>query len=219
MHAIGRASPATKRPHNPMNWYERSLLPRLIDLAMRNPEATRYRRRMIPAARGRVLEIGVGSGLNLPFYGAQVTRLYALDPSPRLLDMARQRAPAGFDVEFLQRSAEDIPLERGTVDTVVTTWTLCSVPDALRALGEAKRVLKPGGTLLFVEHGLAPDARVQRWQQRLNPWWRLCAGGCNLDRRIDALVRDAGFETLQIETGYVKGPRPFNYTYCGCARA
>jgi SAM-dependent methyltransferase len=203
-----------------MSLYQRLLLPRLIDLVMRNPDAARYRGRMIPAARGRVLELGVGSGLNLPFYGAQVTRLYALDPSEKLIEMARRRHPrTGFPVEFLQRSAEDIPLDRAAVDTVVTTWTLCSVPDALRALGEAKRVLKPGGTLIFVEHGLAPDASVQRWQRRLNPCWRRCAGGCNLDRRIDQLVRDAGFETTRLDTAYLRGPRPLTYTYCGCARA
>lgn len=202
-----------------MSLYERFLLPRLIDLAMRNPQATRYRRKFIPAARGRVLELGAGSGLNLPFYGTGVTGLFALDPSAELLRLARRkRAPAGFPVEYLPCSAEAIPLADRSVDTVVSTWTLCSIPDALRALGEARRVLKPGGTLIFVEHGWAPDPGVQRWQQRLNPTWRRLAGGCNLDRRIDRLIREAGFDLADLHNEYLRGPRPFTYTYSGHAR-
>lgn len=195
------------------------MLPRLIDLAMRNKEATRYRRKTIPAAAGRVLEIGAGSGLNLPFYGASVTHLYALDPSPALLEMARAKRPSGgFPIEFFERSAEEIPLEARSVDTVVTTWTLCTVPDAAKALREARRVLEPGGTLLFVEHGHAPDPQVQKWQRRLDPLWSRVAGGCHLDRRIDRLLREAGFDILELENEYLKGPRPFTYTYRGHAR-
>lgn len=202
-----------------MGIYERWLLPRLVDLVMRNEEATRFRLRTIPAARGRVLEIGSGSGLNLPFYGAAVTRLYALDPSRPLLDMAgRKRPPAGFPVIFLERSAEEIPLESHSIDTVVTTWTLCTLPDPEKALHETRRVLKPQGTLLFAEHGLAPDPGVDRWQRRINPLWLRVAGGCNLDRRIDHLIREAGFEILELENEYAKGPRPFSYTYRGRAR-
>jgi len=200
--------------------YERWVLPRLIDLAMRNKEATRYRGKTIPAARGRVLELGAGSGLNLPFYGQEVALVYALDPSEALLRMARRkRPPGGVPVQFLEASAEEIPLESGSVDTVVSTWTLCSVPDAAQALREAKRVLKPGGVLLFTEHGCSPDPAVARWQRRLNPLWRRIAGGCNLDRRIDRLIGDAGFEGVEVETEYLRGPRPFTYTYSGRARA
>lgn len=200
--------------------YERWVLPRLIDFAMRNKEATRYRGKLVPAAQGRVLELGAGSGLNLAFYGNRVTQLFALDPSEALLTMARaRRARTDFPIEFLAHSAEEIPLASRSIDTVVSTWTLCSVPDALRALREAKRVLRSGGTLLFVEHGLAPDPQVQRWQRRLNPLWRRMAGGCNLDRGIDRLIEEAGFGSIEIDNEYLKGPRPFTYTYFGHARA
>jgi ubiquinone/menaquinone biosynthesis C-methylase UbiE len=200
--------------------YERWILPRLIDLAMRNKEVTRYRELTIPSASGRVLEIGSGSGLNLPFYGDQVKHLYALDPSTRLLQMARKKRPsASFPVEYLEASAETIPLDSRSVDTVVSTWTLCSVPDAARALREARRVLKPGGLLLFTEHGFAPEPRVQAWQRRLDPLWSRLAGGCHLDRKIDRLIRDAGFDIAEMTNEYLKGPRPMTYTYSGRARS
>lgn len=200
-----------------MGLYDRWILPRLLDLAMRNKEVRRQREKLVPRAAGRVLEIGAGSGLNLPFYGSGVERLYAVDPSAPLLEMARRKA-APFPVEFIERSAEALPLESGSVDTVLSTWTLCTVPDAARALREARRVLAPGGRLLFVEHGHAPDPSVAAWQKRLDPYWTRIAGGCHLDRRIDRLVREAGFELDQLENEYLKGPRPFTYTYRGSAR-
>jgi ubiquinone/menaquinone biosynthesis C-methylase UbiE len=200
--------------------YGRWVLPRLIDLAMRNTEVTRYRARTIPAAAGRVLEIGAGSGLNLRFYGGEVQHLYALDPSARLLQMARKKRPAAaFPVKYLEASAEEVPLDSRSIDTVVSTWTLCSVPDAARALSEARRVLKPGGLLLFTEHGFAPDPRVQAWQRRLDPLWSRVAGGCHLDRRIDRLIREAGFDIAEMTNEYLKGPRPITYTYSGQARS
>jgi len=200
-------------------FYERWVLPRLIDLAMRNKQVTRYREKTIPAAKGRVLEIGAGSGLNLRFYGPQVQHLYALDPSARLLQMAKRRQPAaGFPVEYLETSAEEIPLDSRSIDTVVSTWTLCSVPDAARALREARRVLKPGGLLLFTEHGYAPDPGVQAWQRRLDPLWTRMAGGCHLDRKIDRLIHEAGFDIVELTNEYLKGPRPMTYTYSGEAR-
>lgn len=202
-----------------MNFYEKWILPRLVDVAMRNKEATRYRSKIVPQARGSVLEIGVGSGLNLPFYGAGVEHLYALDPSEELLTMARKKARGiALPIEFLAHSGEEIPLDAGSVDTVVTTWTLCSIPDPAQALKEMKRVLKPGGTLLFAEHGLAPEAQVQRWQQRLNPLWSRFTGGCNLNRKIDQLIRAAGFQIANLETDYAKGPRPMSYIYSGRAQ-
>jgi ubiquinone/menaquinone biosynthesis C-methylase UbiE len=185
---------------------------------MRNKEARRYRERVIPQATGRVLEVGIGSGLNLPFYGAGVRHLFALEPSPELRRMAGRRTKdARFTVEFLDRSAEEIPLERASVDTVVTTWTLCTIPDAIHALQEMKRVLKPGGMLLFVEHGLAPDAGVRAWQRRLNPLWNRIGGGCNLDRKIDELIARSGFHLVDLETGYAKGPKPMSFIYSGRA--
>jgi ubiquinone/menaquinone biosynthesis C-methylase UbiE len=202
-----------------MNAYDKWILPRLTDLAMRSREATRYRLQVVPAACGTVLEIGVGSGLNLPFYGIGVDRLIALDPSEELLRMARKKADAApFPVEFLARSSEEIPSDDRSFDTVVTTWTLCSIPDPTRALSEMRRVLKPGGMLLFAEHGLAPEAGVRAWQERLNPLWRNVTGGCNLNRKPDELIRAAGFTIIQLDTAYAKGLRPMSYVYSGRAR-
>ncbi|MCL6646108.1 MAG: class I SAM-dependent methyltransferase [Dehalococcoidia bacterium] len=201
-----------------MSFYDRRILPWLIELCMRNREAQRYRERVIPAASGRVLEVGFGSGLNLPYYGSGVRHLFALEPSPELRRIAGPRiAGAPFTVEFLDRSAEEIPLESASVDTVVTTWTLCTIPDAARALAEMKRVLKPDGVLLFVEHGLAPEPRVQAWQRRLNPLWNRIGGGCNLDRKMDALIVSAGFRLAELHAEYARGFKALSYTYSGRA--
>jgi ubiquinone/menaquinone biosynthesis C-methylase UbiE len=199
--------------------YDRHILPRLLDFAMRNSEVARYRALLIPRARGRALEIGIGSGLNLPFYAGEVDHLYGVDPSAELLAMARKRTfGATFPVELFACSAETLPLGDASIDSAVTTFSLCTIPDPLAALNEVKRVLKPGATLLFAEHGLAPDASVERWQRRLNPLWRRLAGGCNLDRRIDALITQAGFEIVSIRREYAKAPRPMGYIYAGEAR-
>ena len=201
-----------------MNFYDRWVLPWLIDLGMRNKEARRYRERVIPMAMGEVLEVGIGSGLNLPFYGDGVRHLFALEPSPELRKMANRRTKGSrFTVEFLDRTAEEIPLERGSVETVVTTWTLCTIPDAIRALEEMKRVLKPGGVLLFVEHGLSPEPGVQAWQHRLNPLWNRIGGGCNLNRKIDELIVRSGFRLAELETAYAKGLKPLRFMYSGRA--
>ena len=202
-----------------MGFYDDFILPRLTDLAMRNREATRYRLQIVPQACGVVLEIGVGSGLNLPFYGAGVTRLLALDPSEELLRMARKKADAAlFPVEFLAHTGERIPLADGCFDMVITTWTLCTIPDPIKALREMRRVLKPAGTLLFAEHGLAPDANVRTWQDRLNPLWKRFTGGCNLNRKMDELIRASGFRIVQLDLAYAKGLRPMNYMYSGRAQ-
>jgi ubiquinone/menaquinone biosynthesis C-methylase UbiE len=202
-----------------MGFYQDKILPYVIHLAMRQRNLAAYRGRVVPAAEGRVLEIGIGSGLNLPFYSQKVERVIGLDPSANLLSMARHRArPALSPVEFVEGSAEAIPLEDKAVDTVVTTWTLCSIPDAPRSLLEMRRVLKPAGRLLFVEHGRAPDESVRWWQDHLNPAWKRLGGGCHLNREIKALIDGAGFQFERIETGYMHGPRPMSFMYEGSAR-
>jgi ubiquinone/menaquinone biosynthesis C-methylase UbiE len=201
-----------------MGLYARYVLPRLIDLAMRSAEQAAERRRIVPMARGRVIEIGFGSGLNLPFYGPDVSGLTAVDPSAELWRLARPRvADARVAVDFTRASAERLPFDPGTFDTAVMTWTLCSIPDAGAALRDIRRVLMPAGCLLFIEHGRAPDARVRAWQDRLQPVWGRVAGGCHLGREIDRLVAEAGFRVTKLEQGYGAGPRPFSYLYKGVA--
>lgn len=203
----------------PMGFYQNQVVPLLINLAMRQRNLAAYRNRIVPAAEGRVLEIGIGSGLNLPFYTRNVERVIGLDPSPKLLSMARGNLrPDSVSVEFVEGSAEAIPLEDRCIDTVVTTWTLCSIPDAGRALRDMHRVLKPGGRLLFVEHGRAPDPNVRWWQDRLTPAWKQIGGGCHLNRAIGTLIEGAGFEFDRIVTGYMPGPKPMTFMYEGSAR-
>jgi ubiquinone/menaquinone biosynthesis C-methylase UbiE len=201
-----------------MGFYNDFILPRLINLAMRNKELRPFRERVIGAAEGKVLEIGVGSGMNLPFYRSPVREILALEPAPRLLTMAKSASPTtGVPVNFLEASAEAIPLDQQSVDTVVTTWTLCSIPQAAVALAEMRRVLRPSGKLLFAEHGQAPDASVRRWQDRLTPAWRYFGGGCHLNRPIRSMIEAAGFRIDRIETGYISGPKPMTFMYEGSA--
>ena len=202
-----------------MSFYAKHVLPRLIDLAMRNRETTRLRAAWIPQARGDVLEVGIGSGLNLAFYSSQVQRVYGVDPSVELQRIARRRMTAGsFTIDFLTQSAEAaLPLAAASIDTAVMTWTLCSIPDPARALREVKRALKPDGRLIFLEHGLAPDSRVVRWQERLTPLWKRVTGGCHLNRKIDEIIAQAGFRLPELNTFYLPGPRPLTYTYQGIA--
>lgn len=202
-----------------MNFYERNVLPTLLDLAMRQSQLDDYRLKVAGQAYGRVLEIGVGSGLNFTKYGAQVETVIGLDPSPRLLAMARKRArEAGVSAWLVQGSAATLPFADRTMDNVVMTWTLCSVPDPLAALREIRRVLRCQGKLFFIEHGLAPDRQVARWQRRLTPLWRSVSGGCHLDRKVDELLRAAGFELGELGLQYAQGPRIFTYFYEGSAR-
>lgn len=171
-----------------MSFYSRRIFPGLVDWALRNEDATACRERIVPLARGRVMEIGIGSGLNLPFYGSEVDAVVGLDPSAELLAMAKERSDGpGLSVFLIRAAAEAVPLADRSVDTVVMTWTLCSVSDAPKALGEARRVLRPDGRLLFVEHGLAPEAGIVRWQRRLDPLWTKIS--CHLDRPVPSAGR------------------------------
>jgi ubiquinone/menaquinone biosynthesis C-methylase UbiE len=202
-----------------MGFYDTHILPHVIQMGMRQEMLTPIRKRLAEAAEGRVLEIGVGGGLNLPLYSGRVTTVVGLDTSRPLLSLARQSAAtARMPVDLREATAEAIPIESGTIDSVVSTWTLCSIPDIARALAEARRVLAPGGRLLFGEHGLAPDARVRRWQHRLTPIWIRIAGGCHLDRDIRTLIEGAGFTIERLENGYLPGPRPMTFMYEGVAR-
>ena len=202
-----------------MGFYQDHVLPLLIHLSMRQGNLAVYRARVIPAAQGRVLEIGIGSGLNLPYYGMTVEQVIGLDPSPKLLAMAREAARrTSVPLELIENSAEAIPLYNRSIDTVVTTWTMCSIPDVQRALGEMRRVLKPGGRLLFVEHGRSPDLGVRRWQDHLTPVWRRIGGGCHLNRAISELIENAGFRVERLETGYMRGPKPMTFMYEGSAQ-
>lgn len=201
------------------NWYERHVLPRLIDLACGIGPVRQQRDKVVPHAEGRVLEIGIGTGLNLPHYdGGRVEEIIGLDPGVELHRLARKRMlDAGLQVELVSLSAERIPYDDHSFDSVLVTFSLCTIPDPLAALGEMRRVLKPEGRLIYCEHGLAPDEKVARWQRRLTPLWSKIAGGCHLDRDIPALLREAGFRSDDMQTMYLPGPRPLTYNFWGTA--
>ena len=203
------------------NWYERHLLPWLLDLACGLKPFSRQRQKVVPLATGRVLEIGIGTGLNFRYYDkARTAQVIGLDPGVEMHRLARKRASAaGIGVQLVGLSAERIPFDDGAFDTVLTTYTLCTIPDPAAALQEMRRVLKPGGRLIFCEHGLARDASVRAWQRRMTPGWSKMAGGCHLDRDIPALLQQAGFRFVDLQTGYLPGPRPFAYNFRGVAVA
>ncbi|WP_028997089.1 class I SAM-dependent methyltransferase [Azohydromonas australica] len=202
------------------SWYDRHVLPYLLDFACGLSPIARQRRKVIPQAAGRVLEIGIGTGLNLAFYDrAKVERLVGIDPATEMHALARKRSQRlGLPVELLQLSAEEVPVESGSFDTVICTYTLCSVSSPDQALREMRRVLRPGGKLLFAEHGLAPDAPVAKWQARLEPYWSRIAGGCHLTRDVPRLLAEAGF-SADMEAGYVAWPRSLAYNFVGTATA
>lgn len=201
-----------------MSFYQHRVLPHLVHLSMRQSPFEPYRRKAVSGAAGTVLEIGVGSGLNLPLYQS-ASHVIGLDPSAKLVAMARTSATGlALPIELVEGIAEAIPLPDHSVDTVVSTWTLCSIPDVRQALREMRRVLKPGGSLIFAEHGQSPDASVLRWQNRLTPLWKRIGGGCHLNRPIERLIREADFQLERLETGYMKGPKPMSFMYEGAAR-
>ena len=201
-----------------MGFYGDRIVPHLVNWAMRSRQLQPYRERVISAAKGRVLEVGIRSGLNLALYPPQVCEIVGLEPAHRLIGMARQAVErARLNVPLIEAAAESIPLQHNSVDTVVTTWTLCTVSDPVGALLEMRRVLKPGGQLLFVEHGLAPEEKIRRWQNRLDPVWKRIAGGCHLDRPIRELIEKSGFQIAQLDMGYAQGPRMMTFFYQGRA--
>ena len=202
-----------------MGLYSRYVLPRVVHFTCGLKPNMRQREKVVPCARGRVLEIGIGSGLNLPYYdSAKVSKIWGLDPSPEMTQMAKRTAGSlPFEVEFIGLPGDKIPLEDNSVDTVVVTYTLCTIPDTTPALRQMSRVLRPGGELIFCEHGAAPDARVRRWQDRLNPIWKQLGGGCNLNRSIPTLIEAGGFRIKSLDTMYIPGWRPTSYNYWGTA--
>jgi ubiquinone/menaquinone biosynthesis C-methylase UbiE len=204
-----------------INCFQRLFSPWAIDTVCGLPMITRMRQKVVPQAHGHVLEIGIGTGLNLPHYDAQkVTRITGLDPALELQPKAQKRIEAsGIPVDLIGLSAETIALPSGHLDSAVVTYALCTIPDAVAALKEVRRVLKPGAPLLFCEHGLSPDAGVARWQNRLQPLWGPLAGGCHLNRDIPALLQSAGFRLAELEQAYVSGPRPWTFHSWGVALA
>jgi ubiquinone/menaquinone biosynthesis C-methylase UbiE len=212
-----------EKERSALGFYDRVILPRLTDLSCGTKPVRYQRRKVVPLAEGRVLEIGVGSGLNLPHYDpAKVERVFALEPSAAMLARAKERIEAApFPVEPLGLEGEAIPLDDKSVDTVLITYTLCTIPGVIAALEGMRRVLRPAGRLIFCEHGLAPDPGVARWQHRLNPLWKRFAGGCNLDRDIPALIKQGGFAIEQIDTMYLPGPKMLRFgafNYWGTAK-
>ena len=202
-----------------MGLYSKRILPKLVHFTCSSKPNMRQREKVVPHARGRVLEVGIGSGLNLPFYDAtKVTKVWGLDPSPEMTRMAERTARSlRFEVEFIGLPGDEIPLEDHSVDTVLVTYTLCTIPDTAPALHQMTRVLRPGGELVFCEHGAAPDASVRRWQDRLNPIWKRIGGGCHLNRPIPSLIEAGGFRIKTLETMYVPGWRPASFNYWGTA--
>ena len=202
-----------------MNLYERYLLPRMIDFACGMGAVMKTRAQVVPLAEGKVLEIGIGTGLNLSFYDpAKVSEIVGVDPAVDMSPLARERAAQiSIPVKTIALELGQIQAEDASFDSIVCTFTLCTIPDASAALREMRRVLKPGGKLLFSEHGLAPDLPVVRWQNRITPLWKPLAGGCHLNRDIAALITAGGFNIGDIQSSYLKGPKPMTWVSRGWA--
>ncbi|NOY96102.1 MAG: class I SAM-dependent methyltransferase [Chlorobi bacterium] len=200
-----------------MRLYNKYILPEVINWACRQKPNMQQREKVVPLAHGNVLEIGVGTGLNLPFYNKEkVQRLTTIDPSEDIWNknvVDIQSLP--FEFEFINAFAENIPMDNNSLDTVVTTYTFCSISDLYKALAEIRRVLKTNGRLLFCEHGKAPDKAIQKWQNMINPIWKHLGGGCNLNRDIPAIIEDSGFKMNKLETMYISGWKPASFNYWG----
>lgn len=203
-----------------MGFYSRHILPRLLDTAMSAKPITYQRKKVVPRAQGRVLEIGFGAGHNLPYYDAgKVERIWALEPAAEMRARSAERAAASpIPLEYLGLPGEQIPLDAEAADTILITYTLCTIPDVMKALGEMRRVIKTTGRMIFCEHGEAPDESVARWQRRITPVWKAIGGGCHVGRPIPKLIQDAGFKVEDIETMYLPGtPRFAGFNYWGSA--
>ena len=202
------------------SFYERVILPRLLNLVMAQKHMTKIRSKIVPQISGDIVEIGFGSGLNLAHMSDEVRSLTAVDPSQALHRLAAERIDnTKFVVQHLATSAEQLPCESNAFDAALCTWSLCTIPEPGLALAELRRVLKPGAMLAFIEHGASPDLGVRKWQDRINPLWNRIGGGCNLNRKPDQILKDNGFDVRAMEVGYIPGPRVATYTYRGLARA
>ena len=205
-----------------MSLYDKYVLPKFLNCACGSKPVARQRKKVVPLAEGKVLEVGIGSGLNLPFYDkSKIDELWGLDPSEELSEMARKVADSEqMEVNFISSGAEEIPLPDDHFDSVLVTYTMCTIPEVIRANGEIRRVLKNGGKMIFCEHGEAPDENIRRWQKRINPIWGKFAGGCNINRKIPSLIEDSGFDIIELEEMYLPStPRIAGYNYWGYAVA
>ena len=203
-----------------MSLYEKYVLPKFLNCACGSKPVARQREKVVPLAEGKVLEIGIGSGLNLPFYDkTKVDEIWGLDPSEELSEMARAVAiQEGMEVNFISSGAEEIPLPDDHFNSVLITYTMCTIPEVIRANTEIRRVLKNQGKMIFCEHGAAPDDNIRKWQKRINPFWGKIAGGCNIDRNIPSLIQDSGFDIIEIEEMYLPNtPKIAGYNFWGYA--
>ena len=203
-----------------MSLYEKYVLPKFLNCACGSKPVSYQRKKVVPLAEGKVLEIGIGSGLNLPFYDkAKIDEIWGLDPSEELSEMAKQVADKeSMEVKFISSGAEDIPLPDNYFDTVLVTYTMCTIPEVQRANQEIRRVLKDDGKMIFCEHGEAPDQNIRKWQNRINPFWGKLAGGCNINRKIPSLIQESGFDIIEMEEMYLPNtPKIAGYNYWGYA--
>jgi ubiquinone/menaquinone biosynthesis C-methylase UbiE len=201
-----------------VGFYENQVLPRFIDVVLSGKEFKKLRERVTAKVDGEVLEVGFGSGRNVPYYPPSVKRILAVDPATVGRKMAEKRVAASpVPVEYIGLDGQDLPLDDASVDAVLTTWTLCTIPDVDRALREMRRVLRPGGTLHFLEHGRSPNPKVAKWQDRMTPLQRHIAGGCHFNRPIEQIVRKADLEITELDNFYLKGPKTMGYMYEGVA--
>ena len=203
-----------------MSLYEKYVLPKFLNCACGSKPVSYQRKKVVPLAEGKVLEIGIGSGLNLPFYDkTKVDEIWGLDPSEELSVMAKQVAnEESMEVKFISSGAEDIPLPDNYFDSVLVTYTMCTIPEVQRANQEIRRVLKDNGKMIFCEHGEAPDQNIRKWQNRINPLWGKLAGGCNINRKIPSLIQESGFDIIEMEEMYLPNtPRIAGYNYWGYA--